>query len=132
MRRAPKQPSSWVKGLRRGMNSGILYLMLMPFAIVGFISYRWWKTTALHEEMGTNNYTKRSIIGHKAIQVKGSPCLPVFFFSIFYHCPAFFLFDQVSFFPPAGAVFFVLWIFSPVGFQLPVSSSMPCFAKRWF
>ena len=25
----------------QGMNSGILYLMLMPFAIVGFISYRW-------------------------------------------------------------------------------------------
>lgn len=27
----------------QGLNSGILYLMLMPFAIVGFISYRWWK-----------------------------------------------------------------------------------------
>lgn len=27
----------------QGMNSGILYLMLMPFAIVGFIGYRWWK-----------------------------------------------------------------------------------------
>ena len=26
-----------------GLNSGILYLMLMPFAIVGFIAYRWWK-----------------------------------------------------------------------------------------
>lgn len=27
----------------QGMNSGILYLMFMPFIIVGFIGYRWWK-----------------------------------------------------------------------------------------
>ena len=27
----------------QGMNSAILYLMLAPFAIVGFIGYRWWK-----------------------------------------------------------------------------------------
>ena len=27
----------------QGMNSGILYLMVMPFAIVGFIGFRWWK-----------------------------------------------------------------------------------------
>lgn len=26
-----------------GLNSGILYLMFTPFAIVGFIAYRWWK-----------------------------------------------------------------------------------------
>ena len=26
-----------------GLNSGILYLMVTPFAIVGFIGYRWWK-----------------------------------------------------------------------------------------
>lgn len=26
-----------------GLNSGILYLMLMPFGIVGFIGYYWWK-----------------------------------------------------------------------------------------
>ncbi|MBL0356691.1 MAG: hypothetical protein IPP72_07220 [Chitinophagaceae bacterium] len=26
-----------------GLNSGILYLMIAPFAIVGVISYRWWK-----------------------------------------------------------------------------------------
>jgi hypothetical protein len=25
------------------MNSGILYLAFAPVAIVGFISYRWWK-----------------------------------------------------------------------------------------
>ena len=34
----------------QGMNSGILYLMLMPFAIVGFISYRWWKNNRSLEE----------------------------------------------------------------------------------
>lgn len=27
----------------QGLNSGILYLMVMPFAIVGFIGFRWWK-----------------------------------------------------------------------------------------
>jgi hypothetical protein len=28
----------------KGLNSGILYLMAAPFAIVGIIGYRWWKT----------------------------------------------------------------------------------------
>ena len=27
----------------QGLNQGILYLMLMPFAIVSFIGYRWWR-----------------------------------------------------------------------------------------
>jgi hypothetical protein len=27
----------------QGLNAGILYLMIAPFAIVGFIGYRWWK-----------------------------------------------------------------------------------------
>lgn len=27
----------------KGFNSGIVYLMLTPFAIVGFVGYRWWK-----------------------------------------------------------------------------------------
>jgi membrane-associated HD superfamily phosphohydrolase len=27
----------------QGLNSGILYLAFAPFAIVGFIAYRWWK-----------------------------------------------------------------------------------------
>ena len=27
----------------QGLNSGILYLMLAPFAIVGIIGFRWWK-----------------------------------------------------------------------------------------
>jgi len=26
-----------------GLNSGILYLAFMPFAIVGYIGFRWWK-----------------------------------------------------------------------------------------
>jgi hypothetical protein len=26
-----------------GLNSGIVYLMLTPFVIIGFIGYRWWK-----------------------------------------------------------------------------------------
>ncbi len=28
----------------QGLNSGILYLAFAPFAIVGFVAYRWWKT----------------------------------------------------------------------------------------
>jgi hypothetical protein len=28
----------------KGLNQGILYLMLAPFAIVGVIGYRWWKS----------------------------------------------------------------------------------------
>ncbi len=28
----------------KGMNTGILYLAFAPFAIVGYISYRWWKS----------------------------------------------------------------------------------------
>jgi len=28
----------------KGLNSGILYLMFAPFAIVGFVGYRWWKS----------------------------------------------------------------------------------------
>lgn len=27
----------------KGLNAGILYLAFTPFAVVGFISYRWWK-----------------------------------------------------------------------------------------
>ena len=28
----------------QGMNSAILYLMAAPFAIMGIIGYRWWKS----------------------------------------------------------------------------------------
>ena len=34
----------------QGLNSGILYLMITPFAIVGFIGFRWWKNNKLVEE----------------------------------------------------------------------------------
>lgn len=27
----------------KALNAGIIYLMLTPFAIAGYISYRWWK-----------------------------------------------------------------------------------------
>jgi hypothetical protein len=27
----------------QGLNSGIIYLMIAPLAIIGFVSYRWWK-----------------------------------------------------------------------------------------
>jgi hypothetical protein len=27
----------------RGLNAGILYLAFVPFAVVAFISYNWWK-----------------------------------------------------------------------------------------
>jgi hypothetical protein len=27
-----------------GLNAGIIYLMLTPFAIGGYIGYRWWRT----------------------------------------------------------------------------------------
>lgn len=36
-----------------GLNSGILYLMLMPFAIMGYIAYRWWKGRVTSEEENT-------------------------------------------------------------------------------
>jgi hypothetical protein len=28
----------------KGLNQGILYLMLAPFAIAGVVGYRWWKS----------------------------------------------------------------------------------------
>jgi hypothetical protein len=31
------------EGPAKGLNSGILYLAFAPFAIVGYIGYRWWK-----------------------------------------------------------------------------------------
>ncbi len=33
-----------------GLNNGILYLMLSPFVIVGFIGFRWWKNNKQLEE----------------------------------------------------------------------------------
>lgn len=34
----------------QGMNSGIIYLMMAPFAIIGFIGYRWWQANKKFEE----------------------------------------------------------------------------------
>lgn len=31
------------EGPAKALNGAIIYLMVMPFAIVGFIGYRWWK-----------------------------------------------------------------------------------------
>ena len=31
----------------KGFNSGIIYLMLTPFAIVGLVGYRWWKNNKI-------------------------------------------------------------------------------------
>ncbi len=28
----------------RGLNSGIIYLMLTPFAVAGYIGYKWWQS----------------------------------------------------------------------------------------
>ena len=34
----------------QGLNSGILYLMLLPFAIVAVIAYKWWKSNKAVEK----------------------------------------------------------------------------------
>lgn len=31
------------EGPAKALNGAIAYLMVMPFAIIGFIGYRWWK-----------------------------------------------------------------------------------------
>jgi hypothetical protein len=36
----------------RALNSGIIYLMLTPFAIVGFIGYQWWKNEKQNNHEG--------------------------------------------------------------------------------
>ena len=37
----------------KGLNQGILYLMFAPFAIVGVVGYRWWKSNKEVEEQET-------------------------------------------------------------------------------
>ena len=39
----------------KGLNSAIVYLMAMPFVIVGFIGYRWWKGNKKYEEQEIEN-----------------------------------------------------------------------------
>lgn len=34
----------------KGLNQGILYLMMAPFAIVGVVGYQWWKNNRKFEE----------------------------------------------------------------------------------
>ncbi len=34
----------------RGMNAGILYLALTPFALIAVIAYRWWKNNKKTKE----------------------------------------------------------------------------------
>lgn len=34
----------------KGLNAGIIYLALTPFAVVGFVGYRWWKREKAIEE----------------------------------------------------------------------------------
>ena len=35
----------------KGLNSGILYLMVAPFAIIGVIGFRWWKNNKAVEKV---------------------------------------------------------------------------------
>lgn len=39
----------------QGLNSAILYLMMMPFAIVGVIGYRWWRNNKRIEKSEMDN-----------------------------------------------------------------------------
>jgi hypothetical protein len=38
-----KTASQLGEGPAKGLNAGIVYLMLTPFALIGVIGYRWWK-----------------------------------------------------------------------------------------
>jgi hypothetical protein len=38
-----KTASQLGEGPARGLNAGIVYLMLTPFALIGVIGYKWWK-----------------------------------------------------------------------------------------
>jgi hypothetical protein len=38
-----KTASQLGEGPAQGLNAGIVYLMLTPFLLVGFIGYRWWR-----------------------------------------------------------------------------------------
>ncbi|MFT3825971.1 MAG: hypothetical protein QM731_18770 [Chitinophagaceae bacterium] len=32
------------EGPAKGLNAGIIYLAAVPLAVIGYISYRWWKS----------------------------------------------------------------------------------------
>lgn len=38
-----KTASQLGEGPARGLNAGVIYLMLTPFALIGVIGYKWWK-----------------------------------------------------------------------------------------
>ena len=38
-----KTASQLGEGPAQGLNAGIVYLMLTPFVLAGFIGYRWWR-----------------------------------------------------------------------------------------
>lgn len=38
-----KTASQLGEGPAQGLNAGVIYLMLTPFALIGVIGYRWWK-----------------------------------------------------------------------------------------
>jgi hypothetical protein len=38
-----KTASQLGEGPAQGLNTGILYLMLTPLALIGFIGFRWWR-----------------------------------------------------------------------------------------
>ena len=46
-----KTASQLGKESAEGLNLGIVYLMILPFAIAGYIAFRWWK----NEKAGQKN-----------------------------------------------------------------------------
>lgn len=48
-----------------GLNQGILYLMLSPFLIVGFIGYRWWLNNKKIEERENAQLSKNPSQAYK-------------------------------------------------------------------
>jgi hypothetical protein len=38
-----KTASQLGEGPARGLNAGVVYLMMTPFALIGVIGYRWWR-----------------------------------------------------------------------------------------
>jgi hypothetical protein len=38
-----KTASQLGEGPARGLNAGVIYLMLTPFVLIGVIGYKWWK-----------------------------------------------------------------------------------------
>ncbi|SFV30857.1 hypothetical protein [Thermoflavifilum thermophilum] len=40
----------------RSLNAGILYLMITPLALVGFIGWRWWVSNKQDEDEGNANH----------------------------------------------------------------------------